>query len=121
MDSKRECPLLDVMEWNIFETDAEGFTRIEMRGDCDLYEAPGFARAMLAKIEAGESRLHLDLSAVAYLDSSGVGAIVRIVQSARRTGTKVRFSGIRGTPRRVLDLANILPLLVEVEALGASK
>jgi anti-anti-sigma factor len=75
---------------------------------------------MLARIEAGAGRLHFDLSGVAYLDSSGVGAIVKIVQAARRIGSKLRFSGISGTPRRVLDLANILPLLVETDACGAA-
>ena len=69
---------------------------------------------MLARIEAGEKCLQFDLSGVAYLDSSGVGSIVRILQAARAVGAKIRFSGIRGTPRRVLELANILPLLAEV-------
>jgi anti-sigma B factor antagonist len=109
------------MEWNTCDTDAEGFTRIRLRGDCDLYAAPAFAREMLGRIAAGEGPLLFDLSGVAYLDSSGVGAIVKIVQAARKIGSKVLFSGISGTPRRVLDLANILPLLVETDACGAAK
>ncbi len=103
------------MEWNTTVTDGEGFARIGLRGDCDLYDAPTFARAMLARIEAGEGALHFDFSGVAYLDSSGVGAIVKIVQAARRVGAKVRFSGIRGSPRRVLELSNILTLLSETD------
>lgn len=102
-------------------TDEEGFSRIDIRGECDLYEAPKFARAMLERIETGEGRFQFDFSSVSYLDSSGVGAIVKIIQAARRVGAKVRFSGIRGTPRRVLDLANILPLLTEVDARKAAR
>ena len=71
---------------------------------------------LLDRIETGSGALHFDFSGVAYLDSSGVGAIVKIVQAARRVGSKVRFSGIRGSPRRVLELSNILPLLVETDA-----
>jgi anti-anti-sigma factor len=104
------------MEWQTTPPDGEGYERIGLRGDCDLYDAPRFARAMLDRIETGAGALHFDFSGVAYLDSSGVGAIVKIVQAARRVGSKVRFSGIRGSPRRVLELSNILPLLIETDA-----
>jgi anti-sigma B factor antagonist len=98
------------MEW----TSAEGeFLDIRLTGDCDLYAAPGFAAYMLERITQGARRMRIDFSAVDYLDSTGVGAIIHIVQASRKANVDVRFVGISGNPRKVLRMTNILPLLRE--------
>jgi anti-sigma B factor antagonist len=101
------------MEWLITQPDSEGFENVTIVGDCDLYAAPPFARAMRDRIVGGSRRIRFDLSRVGYLDSTGVGALIRILQEARRSGTELRFRGISGTPRKVLRMSNILPLLLE--------
>jgi anti-sigma B factor antagonist len=101
------------MEWLISPPDTEGFENVTIAGDCDLYTAPPFARAMKERIAAGSKRLRFDLSGVDYLDSTGVGAFIRILQEARRSGTDLRFRGVGGTPRKVLRMSNILPLMHE--------
>jgi len=97
------------MEWTL--DDCEGRTTVRMVGDCDLYSAPRFKTAMLRKIEDGVRRLLLDMSGVRYLDSTGVGAIICILQAARKSGGELRFSGVSGSPRRVLEMSSILPLM----------
>jgi anti-sigma B factor antagonist len=101
------------MEWMMSARDAEGFENVAIKGDCDLYSAPDFAKAMLAHVASGATRLRLDLSGVAYLDSTGVGAIIRILQAAKKTGCELRFMGVDGTPRKVLKMSNILTLMRE--------
>ena len=96
----------------IGERDAEGFETVAMRGDCDLYAAPAFAKAMTARISGGGS-FRFDLSGVEYLDSTGVGAIIRILQEARKHGCALRFAGVGGSPRKVLKMSNILSLMRE--------
>ncbi|MDA8427400.1 MAG: STAS domain-containing protein, partial [Treponema sp.] len=66
------------MEWTRLDKTPEGYELIKLIGDCDLYGAPGFALEILRRIENGSRRLKLDLSEVRYLDSTGVGAIIRI-------------------------------------------
>lgn len=107
------------MEWNIHGPDPYGFEQVSLQGDCDLYHAPAFASAMLTRIEAGTRKLRFDFSEVSYLDSSGVGAVIKIVQAARRHSVNLRFSGIKGSPRKVLRMSNILPLLREEEGSAA--
>jgi len=103
------------MEWTVTEAETAGEWRIAAAGDCDLYEAPRFAADMLALIEAGARRLTLDFGAVAYLDSTGVGAIIRILQAARGRGAALRFRGIAGSPRRVLEMSGVLRVMLELE------
>lgn len=109
MDSALNCG----MNWRINEKDADGFDRIVLSGDFDLYHAPAFAQAVAAHISQGARKIRFDLSQVGYLDSSGVGAIIKIVQLARRDAVDLRFVGIAGAPRKVLRMSNILPLLRE--------
>jgi len=104
------------MEWTVSQADPAGFENVTLKGDCDLYAAPAFASAMKAKIAGGAKRLRLDLSQVEYMDSTGVGALIRILQSARASGAELRFRGVRGSPRKVLRMSNILPLMREEDA-----
>jgi anti-sigma B factor antagonist len=101
------------MEWMHGSPDESGFENVILKGDCDLYSAPGFAKAMLARIAQGCRALRFDFAGVDYLDSTGVGAIIRILQDAKRRGCELRFTGIAGSPRKVLRMSNILALMRE--------
>jgi len=101
------------MEWNISEQTAEGGIIITILGDFDLYGTPKFFKAASELFDSGVSSVHIDCSGVGYLDSSGVGAIIKLLQKARANRTRMTFSGITGMPRKVLSMSNILPLLKE--------
>lgn len=102
------------MEWNMVQT-PEGLRKIRLRGEMDLYAAPKALKLILGFLEAGDKAIHLDLAEVNYLDSSGVGVLIRILQHAKTKAAAITFSGIQGTPRKVLTLSNILPLLKETD------
>ena len=91
----------------------EGNAEVFLKGDCDLYNAPRFKTAMLEWIGDGDRRILIDMSGLRYIDSSGVGAIICILQAVKRVGGEVRFRGLGGSPRRVLERTNILPLMKE--------
>jgi anti-sigma B factor antagonist len=112
---RRASPYIDPMEWVISAPDAGGFENVVIVGDCDLYAAPAFAKAMQARIAGGSRRLRFDLSGVGYLDSTGIGALIRILQDGRRVGAELRFRGVGGSPRKVLKMSNILTLMREDE------
>jgi anti-sigma B factor antagonist len=101
------------MEWKTAPKDDDGFSLVTVAGDFDLYSAPAFGREMLSSIADGASRLRLDLTGVDYLDSTGVGALIRILQAAKKTGCELRFTGIRGSPRKVLKMCSVLTLMRE--------
>ncbi|HTX73186.1 MAG TPA: STAS domain-containing protein [Rectinemataceae bacterium] len=103
------------MEWSYEEH--EGRTVVRMTGDCDLYSAPRFKAAVIDKVESGTGRLLIDLSAVRYLDSTGVGALISILQLMKQRGGELRFRGVTGSPKRVLEMSGIISLMkMEVPA-----
>ena len=84
-----------------------------LRGDCDLYSAPKIKASLLRKIDEGIRRILIDMSGIRYLDSTGVGAIISALQAAKEVGGEIRFQGLRGGPRRLLERTSVLPLMKE--------
>jgi anti-sigma B factor antagonist len=77
----------------------------------DLYASVAFCNAVIAKLETGTPRMVLDLGEIRYLDSSGVGALIRLLQKARSLGGEIRVARLAGTPKKVLEMSNIITLL----------
>ena len=102
------------MEIKCFTNKDKNSLLIKVSGECDLYNARDFFNGIAGKIYHGcYNRAIVDLSALAYLDSSGVGAIIRIIKLAKEKQTILSFRGINGMTRKVLDMCNILSLIVE--------
>ena len=53
----------------------------------DAVVAPAFKQEVVRLIEAGDTRLLLDMGGVQFLDSSGLGAIVSILKALGNRGT----------------------------------
>jgi anti-sigma B factor antagonist len=101
------------MELRIGGKDAEGFECVSVIGECDLYNAPRFSQVMLERLAKGAQRVRIDMSEVSYLDSTGIGSIIKILQAARTLGRDIRFAGITGSARKVLIMSNIISLIRE--------
>jgi anti-anti-sigma factor len=80
-------------------------------GDLDLYASVAFCNAVIVRLETGTPRMVIDLGGVRYLDSSGVGALIRLLQKARTLGGEIRVANLSGTPKKVLEMSNIISLL----------
>lgn len=105
------------MEWTIDPVPNEnGSMLATLRGDMDLYEAPRVAEALLACVGGGARRLLVDMSGVEYLDSTGVGVIIRLTQFCKSKGGNLQFRGIHGSPRTVLVMSNVIRLVAEADA-----
>jgi len=79
---------------------------IELDGEIDLSTSPA-ARAMILDA-VGEGRdVLVDLSAVAYMDSSGVASLVEGYQLARDRGTSFGLLDVSPAVLSVLQLARL--------------
>lgn len=103
------------MEIKDFINTTTGIRTIELYGDLDLFAAVKATEKLLRAIADAVYQVHIDLRNVNYLDSSGVGTIIKALQFAKTKNIKLSFSGIQGTPRKVLAMANILPLMREID------
>lgn len=104
------------MDWLARVTDRQDGVEIALKGECDLYAAPSFSRFVLGGIDGGWRRIVLDCTALSYLDSTGVGSFIKILRSVKSKNGELSCRGLHGSPRKVLSMSNILPLLHEEKA-----
>ena len=64
----------------------DGWTVLSVEGEMDLYSAPAVRDAALAAMDSGVDHLVLDLTAVPFMDSSGLGVIVACLKRLREMG-----------------------------------
>ena len=82
--------------FEITTEEAEGQTRVILVGELDIASAPQFEEG-LAKAESdAPGVLILDLRKVAFIDSTGLRAVIAADERARTVGR--RFVIVRGTP-----------------------
>ncbi len=82
------------------------FTVIALNGDVDLQNSPQARKQILQHVRVGAHVL-VDLSAVKYIDSSGVASLVEGFQLAREKGRTFGLAGVSDTAMQVLHLARL--------------
>ena len=82
------------------------YTVLELTGDIDLSCSPDARKQILQCLEAG-GHLLIDLSAVSYIDSSGVASLVEGYQTAKKKNLKFGLLGVSGAAMGVLQLARL--------------
>ena len=79
---------------------------VELAGEVDLESSPEARRVLLEAVASG-GPLFVDLSGVAYIDSSGVASLVEAFQAARSRGTRFGLVAVSPAAMRVLRLARL--------------
>ena len=98
---------------------ANGSTLIRLRGEVDLSWSQQVRRAVLDAL-AGSRRVGVELSAVSYIDSSGIAALVEGFQNARTQGRGFALVAVSDAVRSVLELARldrVFPIVADAEAI----
>jgi len=72
----------------------------------DASVAPGFKQQVVQVIETGERRMVLDLGAVEFVDSSGLGAMVSILKALGSQGA-VSVCNVRGAVLSLFKLTRM--------------
>jgi anti-sigma B factor antagonist len=76
---------------------------VAVAGEVDACTAPDLLAALLEAVEV-DPRLTVDLSAVTFMDSQGLTALLRARQEAEHRGGTIRLEGV---PPRVLKLLHL--------------
>ena len=84
----------------------QGAVVVSLIGDVDLDSSPR-AREVLLECVARKVHVVVDLSGVAYMDSSGVASLVEALQTAKRNSSSFALAAMQATPLRVLELARL--------------
>ena len=83
-----------------------GYAVVALQGEIDLYSSPQARELILGCLEEGRPTL-VDLSAVSYIDSSGVASLVEGLQKAREGGLAFALVGVSEAAMKVLQLARL--------------
>jgi len=87
---------------------ADGWTVLSGEGEVDLYSAPALRDAALAATESGVDHVVLDLTAVPFMDSSGLGVIVACLKRLREIGGELALvSPPSSPPTKLLSLTGL--------------
>jgi anti-sigma B factor antagonist len=85
---------------------------IAVTGDIDLVTGPVVETAIAEAVTTpGISEVHVDLSAVGFLDSSGIAVLLKGRRSADEHDVAFRVAGAQGSAKRVLEMTGVWPHL----------
>ena len=76
-------------------------------GALDTTWAKAMKRVLEELLDAGKTRFVVDLRGVTYLDSAGLGELVRGMKRAREAGGDLRVCGLRGEAAKIFELTRL--------------
>lgn len=76
-------------------------------GRLNLTTAAQLRQCVATEVEQGRARVVLDLAGVSFVDSSGLGAMVSGLKTARQAGGDLRIAAAGEQVRTVLGLTNL--------------
>jgi anti-sigma B factor antagonist len=87
-------------------------------GKLNMVAAPQLRDTVRRSIDEGCARIVVDLSEISFLDSSGLGALVACLKSARQAGGDLRIAAPSKQVMMVLQLSNLDRVLARFDTVG---
>ncbi|MGH8969162.1 MAG: STAS domain-containing protein [Actinomycetes bacterium] len=84
-----------------------GHTVVEVTGEVDVASAPELRDNLLALVNRGADSLVVDLRGVTFIDSTGVGSLLRIFHRQGLLGGQVHFVADQPSVLRVFDIMQL--------------
>jgi anti-sigma B factor antagonist len=85
----------------------DGYAVVALAGRLTATGAPLLRKAVTDLVASGDSRIVIDMAALQFVDSSGLGALVGALKSARVAGGDLRIAAVPEAVRTVLHLTNL--------------
>jgi anti-sigma B factor antagonist len=85
-----------------------GHAVVALCGELDLVGAPVVASHLIAAVAAFGPSIITDLTGLEFIDSCGLGVLVRVLKWTRESGGDMYLVGLRPRVRRVLDTAGLI-------------
>ncbi len=85
----------------------DGVTVVTVEGQLIVANRQELKQVIQDAVEAGARKFVLDFTATAYIDSSGLGALVSINKRVREAGGELRLAGLNEDLRSLFELTKL--------------
>lgn len=102
-------PAIPLHTLNLQTLTADGATTVRCTGRLTVDTSP-FLKTEVRPLLQSKCRVVLDLTDLAMMDSSGLGALVGLYISAKRTGCDLQLINLSPRIRELLSMTNIVSL-----------
>jgi anti-anti-sigma factor len=85
---------------------SDGTCVVSVEGDFDLAVVDEFLERVLACLDRADL-IELDLQGVSFIDSSGLGALVRVRKEATNRGKAVALVNVSAATHRLLEITGL--------------
>ena len=96
---------------------------VTLVGDLDVASAESLGESLAGLVDAGSTRIVVDVSDLTFCDASGIGVLVRVAGQAARQGGWLRIAAPRPLMERIIRITRLtrtLPVYGTVEDALAS-
>ena len=94
-----------------------------VEGQVDMHTSPELRGSLRSALDSKPSPLVVDMSSVAFIDSSGLATLIEALQAVGQYGGKMRLCGLTPDVRKLFDLAQLSSIFdlrdTRADALGA--
>jgi anti-sigma B factor antagonist len=94
-----------------------GVARVALQGELDLSTAPELDDHLSSLEQAGLKALILDLRDIAFIDSTGLRALIRAWEGAQNDGGRLALVGASKAVRHLVELTRTEQILDEPEGM----
>jgi len=94
----------------------DGACVLALGGEIDLATSPKLVVAGREALRAGATSLHVDLTDVSFMDSSGLAALINLYRAVGRRGGELSVTCPDGAVRRVFQISATEALLGVADA-----
>jgi anti-sigma B factor antagonist len=92
---------------------AEGVALVEVTGRLTSFEAKPFREMIHGLVKQGQTNIVLNLTALDYLDSSGIGELVRNYMTVAKKGGAMKVVGLAPKVEEILKVTQLYQVFPE--------
>jgi anti-sigma B factor antagonist len=98
----------------------KGVAVVRVEGRLNMTTAGGLRDLVASAVAEGNVRVVVDLAAVEFIDSSGLGALINGLKTARQAGGDLRIASPNDQVKLVLSLTNVEKVLPPYESIDVA-
>lgn len=83
------------------------YAEIKAEGRLNMVSAPKLREFVADVVSSGSNRIVVNLGGTAFMDSSGLGALIGCLKAARQAGGDLRIAAVQPQVKMVLELTSM--------------